>query len=282
MITLGANDASYGFGRFRNRIELFDIIPGTRQFTIPDGWKKIRVAVVGPGGGGQKSISSTYKYGGGGGGGGYAEKELDVVAGQVFTYTVGAGGSVNVPAGITSFGALLSATGGDTGTNNADQLSLGGAGGIGIGGTVNHSGGRGGVGGDSTKFYGGGGGASGNRFGSGGDGMDGALGGFGGSWGDYPRPLLYDDGWGLGITPYDLPLDGELVKSSSSSGLYVSVFSRVGQGTGNAKHFANLGGGACCPRDGSSPKGGIGGGGGGGDTSSGVGGPGCVIVEVLA
>ena len=72
MITLGANDASYGFGRFRNRIELFDIIPGTRQFTIPDGWKKIRVAVVGPGGGGQKSISSTYKYGGGGGGGGSA------------------------------------------------------------------------------------------------------------------------------------------------------------------------------------------------------------------
>ena len=69
MIDLGGS-AYVPFGRFRNRIEVFDVIPGTRQLTIPTGWTKIRVAVVGGGGSGYNSSTTSHGYGGGGGGGG--------------------------------------------------------------------------------------------------------------------------------------------------------------------------------------------------------------------
>lgn len=211
-VSLGGS-APASFGRFRNAIEVFDIIPGTRQLTIPNGWSRIRVAVVGGGAGGRNATSSTRGYGGGGGGGGYAELELDVVPGQTYTYTVGAGGDANQDGGTTSFGALLSATGGKTATDTTSAASKGGAGGTGIGGSINKSGGAGGNGFDANNGGGGGGGASGNRYGAGGAGGNGeayinstVMGGVGGSWDGYPRPLLYDDGWGLGITPHDLPL----------------------------------------------------------------------------
>ncbi|HAU4976802.1 TPA: hypothetical protein F3L06_19685 [Aeromonas hydrophila] len=294
MITLGASGASSaGFGRFRNRIELFDIIPGTRQLTIPEGWSKIRVAVVGGGGSGRNVTNKDlHGYGGGGGGGGYAEIELDVVPGQTFTYTVGAGGDLNQDGGTTSFGALLSATGGKTATDNTSVASKGGAGGAGIGGTINHAGGAGGNGFDAANGGGGGGGASGHRYGvggAGGNGLDNAnipnAGGVGGSWVDGLRPLLYDDGWGLGITPHDLPLDAELTLQAIGGSNYLSVYSRAGQGTSHAAHQANIGGGSCSNRGGTAAvqRGGIGAGGGGGyNTYTGRGGPGAVIVEVLA
>lgn len=293
MITLGASGASSaGFGRFRNRIELFDIIPGTRQLTIPEGWSKIRVAVVGGGAGGRNATSSTRGYGGGGGGGGYAEIELDVVPGQTYIYTVGAGGDANQDGGTTSFGALLSATGGKTATDPTSAASKGGTGGTGIGGTINKAGGAGGNGFDTTNGGGGGGGASGNRYGAGGAGGNGeayinstVMGGVGGSWDGYPRPLLYDDGWGLGITPHDLPLDAELTLQAVGGSNYLSVYTRVGQGTSHSAHQANIGGGACANRGSTAAvqRGGIGAGGGGGyNTYTGRGGQGAVIVEVLA
>lgn len=293
MITLGASSASVPFGRFKNRVEVFDIIPGTRQLTIPEGWNKIRVAVVGGGGSGRNVTNKDlHGYGGGGGGGGYAEIELDVVPGQSFTYTVGAGGDLNQDGGTTSFGALLSATGGKTATDNTSVASKGGAGGTGIGGTINKAGGVGGNGFDAANGGGGGGGASGHRYGvggAGGNGMDNAnapnAGGVGGSWVDGLRPLLYDDGWGLGITPHDLPLDAELTLQAIGGSNYLSVYSRVGQGTSHAAHQANIGGGSCSNRGGTAAvqRGGIGAGGGGGyNTYTGRGGPGAVIVEVLS
>ncbi|WP_235630059.1 glycine-rich domain-containing protein [Aeromonas veronii] len=240
---------------------MLDIIPGTRQLIIPTGWSKIRVAVVGGGGSGRNVTNKDqHGFGGGGGGGGYAEIELDVVPGQTFTYTVGAGGDLNQDGGTTSFGALLSATGGKTATDNTAVASKGGAGGAGIGGTINHAGGAGGNAFDAASGGGGGGGASGHHYGlggAGGNGLDNAnapnAGGVGGSWVDGLRPLLYDDGWGLGITPHDLPLDADLTLQAIGGSNYLSVYSRVGQGTSNAAHQANIGGG----------------------------GPGAVIVEVL-
>ncbi|WP_323965803.1 glycine-rich domain-containing protein [Aeromonas hydrophila] len=295
MITLGSSaGASTGFGRFRNRIEVLDIIPGTRQLIIPTGWSKIRVAVVGGGGSGRNVTNKDqHGFGGGGGGGGYAEIELDVVPGQTFTYTVGAGGDLNQDGGTTSFGALLSATGGKTATDNTTVASKGGAGGTGIGGTINKAGGAGGNGFDAANGGGGGGGASGHRFGHGGAGGHGeayvnstVTGGVGGSWIDRVRPLLYDDGWGLGITPYDQPLPAGLyVEHQGGAGNSLSIsYSQVGQGTTIGTHLANLGGGSCSNRGSVSDvkAGGIGAGGGGGyNTYTGRGGPGAVIVEVL-
>lgn len=293
MITLGGSaGASTGFGRFRNRIEVLDIIPGTRQLIIPTGWNKIRVAVVGGGGSGRNVTNKDqHGFGGGGGGGGYAELQLDVVPGQTFTYTVGAGGDLNQDGGTTSFGALLSATGGKTATDNTSVASKGGAGGTGIGGTINKAGGAGGNAFDAASGGGGGGGASGHRYGvggAGGNGLDNAnapnAGGVGGSWVDGLRPLLYDDGWGLGVTPHDLPLDAELTLQAIGGSNYLSVYSRVGQGTSHAAHQANIGGGSCSNRGGTAAvqRGGIGAGGGGGyNTNTGRGGPGAVIVEVL-
>ena len=288
MIDLG--DSAYvPFGRFRNRIEVFDIIPGTRQLIIPAGWNKIRVAVVGGGGGGRNVDGRYNGYGGGGGGGGYAEIKLDVVAGQTYIYTVSAGGDFNQDGGTTSFGGILSATGGKTATNNTTAASIGGEGGVGIGGSINTSGGTGGNGFYALDGGGGGGGASGNRFGNGGAGGTGSAsvdsymnGGIGGSWAEYPKPLLYDDGWGLGITPHDLPLDADLTLGSSG---YLYAYTRVGQGTSYSAQQANIGGGSCANRGATAllQRGGIGAGGGGGyNTYTGRGGPGAIIVEVLS
>ena len=302
MIDLG--DSAYvPFGRFKNRIEVFDIIAGTRQLTIPTGWTKIRVAVVGGGGSGRNVSSLAHGHGGGGGGGGYAEIELDVVAGQKYAYTVGAGGDLNKDGGTTSFGGILSATGGRTATDNTTVASKGGAGGVGIGGSINKSGGTGGNGFDGNNGGGGGGGASGHRYGDGGAGGAGSAvttnesniqyinGGVGGSWTNIPRPLLYDDGWGLGITPHDLPLDADLFDYSIQTDEPHIKFSRVGEGTDMSGIVVNIGGGSCAKRLLSSSqtarlqKGGIGGGGGGSGGYSGYfgrGGQGAVIVEVLA
>ncbi|MFB2713714.1 glycine-rich domain-containing protein [Aeromonas veronii] len=286
MITLGGSaGASTGFGRFRNRIEVFDIIPGTRQLTIPEGWNKIRVAVVGGGGGG-RLFGGNYGYGGGGSGGGYAEKVFDVTPGQTFTYTVGAGGDINADGGTSSFAAVLSATGGRTASSPSSSNSIGSAGGVGIGGDVNNPGGRGGSGYSDPKGGAGGGGASGHRYGAGGDGSNGELNsvqGVGGSWIGGIRPLLYDDGWGLGITPHDLPIDADLTANGAQSSQSTSIYSRVGQGTSSHGSRPNIGGGSCGLVSTVVHRGGLGAGGGGGyNVYAGAGGAGAVIVEVLA
>lgn len=286
MITLGDSaGASTGFGRFRNRIEVFDIIPGTRQLTIPEGWNKIRVAVVGGGGGG-RLLGGNYGYGGGGSGGGYAEKAFDVTPGQTFTYTVGAGGGANADGGTSSFAAVLSATGGRTASSPSSSNSIGSAGGLGIGGDVNNPGGRGGSGYSDPKGGAGGGGASGHRYGAGGDGANGGQNyapGIGGSWIGGVRPLLYDDGWGLGVTPHDLPIGADLLVNGPQSSLTTSIYSQVGQGSKEPGVTPNIGGGGCGMVGLLAMPGGLGAGGGGGyNIYVGAGGAGAVIVEVLA
>jgi hypothetical protein len=98
----GSSDYS---GYFRNRIEVFDEIAGTKQLTTPAGWTRIRVAVVGAGGAGA-AYSSSNTYNNGGGGGGYSEITLDVVPGQVYSYTAGAGGTTKNPAKILACGKV--------------------------------------------------------------------------------------------------------------------------------------------------------------------------------
>ncbi|WP_270825176.1 glycine-rich domain-containing protein [Aeromonas sp. QDB68] len=253
MITLGGQQGVLN-PIFRNDIRVFDINPGTRQWTVPAGVSRVRVAVIGAGSGYHKPGSNIEK---GGHGGGFAEKIIDVMPGQTYSYTVGAGGQIGKAGGSSSFGGFLSATGGGA-RENAESTP-----GIGSGGDVNTSGGKGASVVSSTA----GGGASGHRYGSGGD----AIGSVGGGWGAAGEPLkradLFDDGWGLGIHPYRRPLHEELVNFSS----YMS-FARVGEGV-KSSLLPNYGSG------GGSGNGGIGAGCG---SAGVVGGNGAIIIEVVA
>ena len=177
MIDLGGQDGapvlSLGGGMFKASIILFDTIPGTKEFTVPNGVTKIRAFVIGPGGIG---------------GGGYSEKSIDVVAGQKFAYTVGVG-SKGSAASTSSFGGLISASGG---------MVLGG---VGLGGDVNFSGGNGTALSGSTVVKNSGGSAA-TRY------CDGGAGGITSNNGahvpgagfksDYMNSI---DGWGLGMVP---------------------------------------------------------------------------------
>ncbi len=186
---MGGGAISQKMPAIKASIALLDAQPGTRNWTVPDGVTRIRAFVVGGGGGGNLSSSN----GRGGGGGGYSEKTIDVTPGQVFSYTVGAAG---IPAqstsiggtqgGSSSFGGLITATGG-TGVTSAAN----GVGGGGSGGDVNTSGGAG-YGTDGNGPTGAGGGA-GHAYGNG------AAAGMyrGGGFLDRGAGLI--DGWKLGI-----------------------------------------------------------------------------------
>lgn len=176
MIDLGGQGVpllGMGGGMFKASIILFDTRPGTRQFTVPKGVKKIRAFVIGPGGIG---------------GGGYSEKELDVVAGQKFAYTVGVG-SDGSAASTSSFGGLISASGG---------MVLGG---VGLGGDVNFNGGDGKALSGSTVVKNSGGSAA-TRYGNGGAGGYTDYSGHRLSGGSFnPNSRNTTDGWGLGMMP---------------------------------------------------------------------------------
>ena len=108
--------------------------PGSDTFTVPAGVSKIRVRVVGAGGGGAKANSSAPVVATGGGGGGYAVGVFSVTPGTQYTVTVGAGGAGQPntdtngnPGGSTSFGALISATGGSGGIFGVGAGAGGGA-----------------------------------------------------------------------------------------------------------------------------------------------------------
>ena len=68
--------------------------PGTFTWTVPEGVSTIRVTVAGAGGGGGSANSIfSSKTGAAGGQGGLIEQNLSVIPGQVYSITVGAGGS---------------------------------------------------------------------------------------------------------------------------------------------------------------------------------------------
>jgi|9_EtaG_2_1085328.scaffolds.fasta_scaffold32813_2 hypothetical protein len=116
----------------------------TYTFTCPTGITKVRVRCWGAGGGGPSNASHA-----GGAGGGFAIGEFDVEVGTNYTVTVGAGGVHNTSGGTSSFGTLISATGGASAANNSLH-----EGGIGVGGYINYKGGY------AANGYCGGGGAA--------------------------------------------------------------------------------------------------------------------------
>jgi hypothetical protein len=111
------------------------------SFTVPADVYRVKARVWG-GGGGAGGSTGANAAGSGGGGGGYAESIVAVTPGQVIPVTVGAAGAGGssaptdgVNGGNSSFGSLVSATGGGRGYagNNALQTSQAGGGGTGTG-----------------------------------------------------------------------------------------------------------------------------------------------------
>ena len=137
---------------------LWRIFTESSPFTVPEGVTSIRVRVVGAGG-------YSPPGGGGGGGGGYSHGVFSVTPGTTYAVTV-APEAHSGPGGTSSFGALISATGGGVGLAAAPYT--GGAGGIGVGGDFQATGGTGGKGYTGTKQ--GGGGGAGSQLGNGGNG----------------------------------------------------------------------------------------------------------------
>lgn len=132
-------------------------VAGTYNWTVPTGVFRARVRVVGAGGGGGGAGGGVGMSGGGGGAGGYAEGWLNVTPGQVVAIAIGAGGAGSAggvqgtaaAGGTTSFGSLMSATGGSGGITNSAG-SAGGAPGVGSGGTQLNT--YGAAGGDGNPF----------------------------------------------------------------------------------------------------------------------------------
>lgn len=147
-------------------------------FTVGANVRWLEVEVIGAGGGAGGSARDNC-LAAGGGAGGYARGIYQVTPASTITVTIGAGGAGGVAAadgndgGASSFGALLSATGGKLGSGSnraaANQGMASGGGGQGVGGALNLLGGAGGVGYDAgavvpaatamggTSFFGGGG-----------------------------------------------------------------------------------------------------------------------------
>ena len=148
----------------------------SQSFTVPAGITSLRVRVWGNGG-------STDSQGrGGGGAGGFAMKTITgLTSGASISATIGTTrGATN------SFGSYVSATGGA----NTDNDTTGGAGGVGVGGDINHTGGKGADHSNNTNWGGGGGAAS--FFGNG-----------GGGWGfEYQPQLTKSFGGASGAASY--------------------------------------------------------------------------------
>lgn len=261
---------SFGIGLWR----LF-LVPGTYTFTVPFGVYAIRVRVIGAGGNGPKGGGT------GGAGGGYAHGVFSVTPGQQITIVVGKGGSrvsdnsQLVVGGTSSFGNLISATGGEPGALAADFENEGG---VGIGGDFQARGGRGSK--VAPSHISGGGGAAGSQLGDGGHGGDYADGSGNGSAGGGG---ICNDGGGRDSEGFDCTGGG----SPFSPGDFNEYFGGVDL-TGDSYEsnpinavlrFPFDGFTGCGGRGNSSDEtinGGIGGGGGGADSNVGEGGNGGV------
>lgn len=153
------------------------VISVSGNFTVPAGVTLLDVELWGGGGGGGGSGSGGGTAGGGGAGG-YARGIFAVTPGQVIACTIGAGGNgggaggAGSGGGSTSFGALMSATGGGGGQPNPSGNA--GSGGTGTGGTINITSSSGSTGAASNVQ--GGAGATASFGGGGGGGAQGAAG----------------------------------------------------------------------------------------------------------
>lgn len=271
-------------GEFGNG--LWRIFNENGTFVVPANVSKIRVRVVGAGGG-----RGTGGVGGGGGGGGYAHGEFNVAPGQSFAVTVGVGGS-QIDGGSSSFGALISATGGKKG-NHLSPYN-GGDGGVGVGGDFQASGGKGGTG-DSSGSPRCGGGAAGSQLGDGGTGgnfVSGTLtsggGGVGGGKGGDTAGAAGGGGSPFGNATLSIPAPDIIGGISSGIANPISAVIRfpfdgfTGGGGSSGKLPGPGGGGYAGDLPGLGGGGGQGGGGGGqvlATNASQFGNPGVVIVE---
>lgn len=154
-------------------------------FTAPTGVSRVYVTMVGGGGGGKGGSAASSSGGGGGSGASIVKTEINVTAGNGYTVTVGAAGSVvagdGTDGGNSSFAGdntTVTCNGGSKGTT-----STGGAGGTANAGTGgNNSGSTGGTGGTAPTTAGvAGGNGEGGGSGKGGGGGAGSLFGKGGA-----------------------------------------------------------------------------------------------------
>lgn len=130
-------------GRTAPKMRALEFTSGTTTFTTGSGVTEVWVTGCGAGAGGSgRRTGGTYGAGGGGGGGDSCyRKRLVVTASTGYSVTIGAGGNAGVDAagaptaatagGNTTFGALLTLTGGAIGA--ASTTVAGGAGGAGGG-----------------------------------------------------------------------------------------------------------------------------------------------------
>ncbi len=174
-VCLGAANGVYTWGDLTPKIKTLktEIFTSSQEWTPPENFiedSPVRIMAFGGGGGG--SASAPYS----GGGGGHMKSLSTFLTKAVQSITIGVGGAVGVAGGATSFGVLVSASGGSAGTT-----SKGGDGGTGGGGGGSAS--AAGSGGNGEYGGGGGGGAAAyeqnsGKYGSGGNG--GTFGGGGG------------------------------------------------------------------------------------------------------
>jgi hypothetical protein len=140
--------------------------PGTYSWTVPPGVTNICIEAWGGGGRGGPGFQNGQP-GGGGGGGGYGYQCFTVSPGTTYNLNVGAGGSTGIGnGGSSTFGTLITVTGGNGGT--AGTLTVIGTGGAGGTSTASFNI-TGSVGGSGTSL----------NANSGGNGANGGVGGFG-------------------------------------------------------------------------------------------------------
>ncbi len=166
----GAPFISYKLNALRPGFSQSIAFTSSASFVVPNGVSLVKVRLCGGGGGGGSGSPSLG--GAGGGAGGYAEGIVPVQPGEVIPVTIGgpgsgavAGGASAGGGGATTFGSIMSATGGNGGASAA-SFAFGGAPGMGAGGTINLGGGYGSDGNGDTFVFAGNGGAS--VFGGGG------------------------------------------------------------------------------------------------------------------
>ena len=217
-----------------------------------------RVLMIGGGGGGA-SYRASYWPGGGGGGGQIAESILSL-AKTTYLITIGSGGTNGgegeqaISGGATSFGTLLSASGGSGG--NGAHGGGGGSGGGGCGGRN--------VGLGASGTYGGGGGTGGGRYTSSGSegGNGGTYGGRGGgqsSYDDMSDPVnLAEDGTSVNDPMYEGNLNG------LAGSIGANYSGGGGGGGGRGANGGNGGAGSTTANTSNASVRGGGGGGGGG------------------
>lgn len=206
-LTAGVNTALFTNGntlQISAGVPSFQVFASSGTFVVPTNVTKIMVELWGGGGGGgsgynySNSNGATNYTGGGGGAGGYGWNVFNVIPGNSYTVTTPADSVGGAHGGTTSFGSLLSATGGSAGANaTSSGPGLGGAGGISTGGAVNFTSGSGfsgvagGTGGGAWRGGSGGGSGSGSGSSGPGSGGNGSLGNGSGNGGGSGIVIVY-------------------------------------------------------------------------------------------